>query len=61
MSGAIVRNLRWAHPRVGGENGTTMKKIMDDLWLIPAWAGKTASGHETKATLTAHPRVGGEN
>ena len=29
--------------------------------LIPAWAGKTLSGHQDHYQTAAHPRVGGEN
>ena len=38
-----------------------LPNLLDDLGLIPAWAGKTGAGGRGCPPSRAHPRVGGEN
>ena len=37
------------------------RPVSGEVWLIPAWAGKTLSATSSQCVDWAHPRVGGEN
>ena len=61
VSGAIVRNLRWAHPRVGGENAHAVLAAPMIDGSSPRGRGKPFGADAHHDFALAHPRVGGEN
>ena len=57
----VHRRGRQEHPRVCGENGSSLERIEGFFWNIPAYAGKTPCGHAKAKKPSEHPRVCGEN
>ena len=47
-------------PRGRGKR-SKVRRLANQVRLIPAWAGKTVGGDRDAAGAGAHPRVGGEN